>query len=65
MSTMSATAASVRVSIDKCDSLNIVAYMMIILIPAHNKVLLRLFEPEVANWLCAFSTNVDVSKVLF
>lgn len=65
MSSVSVIAASVRVSIDKCNPLNIVADMMIILVSTHNKVLLSLLEAEVPNWLGTFTTDVDVSKVLF
>ena len=57
-------ARRMRVSIDKCNSLNVITYMMIVFVSAHYQVLFGFFEAQVPNWLGPVPSDVDVGEVL-
>lgn len=57
-------ARRMRVSIDKCNSLNVITYMMIVFVSAHYQVLFGFFEAQVPNRLGPVPSDVDVGEVL-
>ncbi len=57
-------ARRVRVSIDKCISLNVITYMMIVFVSAHYQVLFGFFKAQVPNRLGPVPSDVDVGEVL-
>ena len=52
---------SVGITVDKCDSLNVVANVMIILIASHNQIFLCLLQAEVTYRFSPLTSNVNVS----
>ena len=60
---MTCILSRVGVSVNKCDPLNIVADMMIILVSPHDEIFLGLLEAQISHWLGALPTDVDIGKV--
>lgn len=55
--------SSIGISIDQCNSLNVVANMVIIFVSPHNKIFLCLFKSQVADRFGTLSADIDICKV--
>lgn len=59
-----ASTAGMGIAVDECDPLNVIADVMIVLVPAHYQVLLRLLQTQVSHWLRTLARNVYICQVL-
>ncbi len=57
-------AGGVRVAINECDPLNVITHVVIILVPPHYQVLLRLLQTQIPHLLSTVPGDVDVGEIL-